>query len=58
MLIQLKIVILKNSRKSYEIAKSLANLASLGKGPRIYRRGRTIFYKFDEIERLFTPEAG
>ena len=31
--------------------KTLANLNSIGKGPRGFKRGRLVFYRVDEIER-------
>jgi hypothetical protein len=30
--------------------KTLANLFSEGRGPKVYRRGRKIFYRVDELE--------
>jgi len=31
--------------------KTLANLNSMGEGPRGFKRGRLVFYRVDEIER-------
>ena len=31
--------------------KTLANLNSIGQGPRGFKRGRLVFYRVDEIER-------
>ncbi len=37
-------------------SKTLANLASQGRGPKVYRRGRLAFYRFDELEQYVAGE--
>lgn len=44
----------KHVKETHDIpAKTLANLASLGKGPPIYRVGRAIYYKTADLDALF-----
>ena len=36
--------------------KTLANEASCGRGPKQYKRGRTVFYKFEDLMKLFKAD--
>lgn len=38
--------------------KTLANLASLGKGPQVYRVGRTVYYRTSDLDALFIKGRG
>lgn len=35
-------------------SKSLANLNSLGRGPKPYKNGRIVFYKYEDLLRHYT----
>jgi len=38
--------------------KTLANQNSQGKGPTPIKKGRLVFYRFDELKELFSKEVG